>query len=257
MDYKPKALFFGGISGSGKTSYANLIKRLAKPEFVNINSDKFAEPMLAEIGLLKMKGFDIPNDPDLKTQTEILKKAKELVADNIEKALEKRKNIIIDATSRSIEEITVKKQELEKLGYETFFILVISDLKTAIERNNTRERSLHANTIRAMYKQNEENLKYEKYKNLFKNNYLFINNNTTTNIIEFERIVRSNHPIKDSIDNYNKKVITKALSWCNKKTPQNIEVLTRNITNSILDKGKIEKFKSSIKKIKESYQFRV
>jgi chloramphenicol 3-O-phosphotransferase len=112
---KPKAIFFGGISGAGKSSYVDLIKHLSKKRFISINSDDFAEPMLAEYDLLKMKSFDElgTNQKELEKQTQILNKAKVLTAQKIEKVLDKRKNIILDATSRSIEEVTVKKTELE------------------------------------------------------------------------------------------------------------------------------------------------
>lgn len=259
VTYKPKAIFFGGISGAGKTSYVNLIKKTSKTDFLVVNSDKFAEPLLAQYNLLKMKSFDElgTNQEELNKQTKILAKAKVLVASNIETALNKRKNIILDATSRSLEEIKAKKEELENLGYETFFVLIISDLNTAIERNNMRERSLHANTIRAMYKQMDEHLKYNNFQNLFKANYALINNNTTTNIIEFERILRSNHPIKDTIDKYNKKTVTRIINWMNRIRPQNIKTVSKYLANYLLLQKQNEKFKSSINKIKDSYQFRV
>lgn len=259
QSYKPKAIFFGGLPGAGKTSYANLIKRMSRKDFISINSDKFAEPLLKEYDLLKMQAFDEANknSDKLKKQTEILNKAKELVAKDIEKALKKRRNIIIDATARSIDEITTKKNELNKLGYETFFVLVTSDIKTAIERNTERDRSLHPNTIRAMNKQFTENLTRNVYKNLFKNNYAVIDNNTTTNPIEFERIVRSNHPPKHELDTANKKTILKIIAWTEKLKAQNINLLSKTLSNFLFNKEQNKKFESSIAKIKESYKFRV
>lgn len=257
--FKPKAIFFGGISGAGKTSYIELIKSISKKRFISINSDDFAQPMLQEYDLLKMKSFDElgTNQKEIEKQTEILSKAKVLTAQKIEKVLIKRKNIIIDATSRSVEEITVKKKELEALGYETFFVLVISDLKTAIDRNNERERSVHPNTIRAMYKQIEDNLKYSVYQNLFKTNYIYINNNTQTAIRNLSKIIRSNLPVVDGVDKYNKRVITRLLNWINRSTEQNSATLSHLLSDYLINKKQRSKFRSSIKKIKESYQFRV
>lgn len=257
--FKPKAIFFGGISGAGKSSYVTLIKSLSKKNFITINSDDFAEPLLAQYDLLKMKSFDEMHvdQKQLEKQTAILMKAKILTAEKIAKVLVKRKNIIIDATSRSIEEIKTKKEELENLGYETFFVLVISELKSAIERNNKRTRSLHPNTIRSMYKQIEEHLKYSNYQTLFKNNYVYINNNSKSSTKDLERMLVSNLPIKDTIDKYNKKVITKILNWIKKETTQNIEAVSKTLSSYLIDKDKNTKFKNSIKKIKDSYQFRV
>lgn len=256
--FKPKAIFFGGIAGSGKSTYVDLIKSLSNKRFISINSDDFAQPMLAEYDLLKMKSFDElgTNQKEIELQTKILTKAKQLTAQKIERVLDKRKNIILDATSRSIEEITVKKTELEALGYETFFVLVISELKTAIERNNNRKRSLHPNTIRSMYKQIDTNLKYNNYQNLFKTNFVFINNNTKTLTHDLVKMIRSNLPVVDGVDKYNKKVISKIINWTNKNTPQNSETIAKNLSSYLINKKERLKFKNSIRKIKESYQFR-
>lgn len=255
---KPKAVFFGGLPGAGKTSYITMLKRIVKPDFVVVNSDRFAEPMLEQYNLLKMKSFDAanPDDNDLKTQTKILAEAKKLTAEQIEKVLIKRKHMILDATSRSIEEIKTKKEELEKIGYETYFVLVVSDLKTAIERNLERPRSLHPNTIRAMQKQMDKIINDNSYKLIFKNNFQIINNNTDTNIIQFEKMVRSNHQAKNWIDETNIRVVKKIIDWMNKLKPQNEELVAKNIS-SLLFKNSKDKFNDSIKKIKDSYSFKV
>jgi ribosomal protein S20 len=135
--------------------------------------------------------------------------------------------------------------------------LVISDLKKAIERNNERERSLHPNTIRSMYKQVEDNLKYSAYQTLFKNNYVYINNNTETSIKDLTKMIISNFPAKDGVDKYNRRVLAKILNWINRSTEQSSMNVSKMLSDYLINKKQQSKFKTSIKKIKESYQFRV
>ena len=72
----------------------------------------------------------------------IRQKAKLTTASQLDKYVEGRLGLVIDATARDIELIKSQYQNLSGLGYDCYMIFVNTSLEVASQRNAKRERSV-------------------------------------------------------------------------------------------------------------------
>lgn len=141
-----KAVFICGSGGSGKSTIA----RNDFPEFTIIDIDLIYEQQLLNNNLdLKIKNFD-------KEQAELAQNlfeiSKSLNDQKFNKAVNLGENIVIDSIGRDPEVILYQRSILEKMGYETFMIMVYAELETCIERVEGRDRVYGKNvTIDSWY----------------------------------------------------------------------------------------------------------
>jgi predicted kinase len=166
----PKAIFFSGPAGSGKSYISS---QLIPNTFTTINSDDTYEELLKVSGIgLKQKDFT----PDQLSQAAKLQaQARKTTQDKLSQSIEGKNNIIIDGTGAASGPVLKKKQQLEDLGYETLMIMVYVSPLTSLERNQQRDRSLMPGIVLRTWRDVNRNI--ETYKKAFGNNFILLNNN--------------------------------------------------------------------------------
>lgn len=141
-----KAIFICGSGGSGKTTIANE----CFSEYTIVDLDIIYEQQLIGSNLgLKIINFS-------KEQTELaltlFEKSKMLNDEKFNKTVENGENIVIDSIGRDSEVVLHQRSFLEKMGYETYMIMVYAELETCINRVESRNRVYNKNiTIDSWY----------------------------------------------------------------------------------------------------------
>jgi hypothetical protein len=123
---------------------------------------------------LKIKDFS-------KEQNELslilFEKSKKINDEKFSKTVEIGENILIDSIGRDSEVILYQKSFLEKMGYETYMVMVYAELETCIDRVEGRDRVYNKNiTIDSWY------LSYSNistYKQEFNTQFMLIYNDDT------------------------------------------------------------------------------
>ncbi len=267
-----KVVFLAGGPGSGKTFVSRQL--FGMPDSVNIsmsgmkmvNSDKELKHLLNKYGF----GTDLDNmpdelfrqltDPTYKDYSGLRDYSKELTTQRMKQYRDGRLGMIIDGTGHKWKIVRKQKQELEKLGYDTYMIFVDTTLEVAQKRNQERDRILPPKLLEDSWKGVQKNR--GAFKSLFKNNFIEIQNNETLNDKQIEKKFGSlarkyinvfmKRPIKNKI----------AKSWIKKQQilkKQGIKefdipspsrkAVKKNKTNKMSGYKKVNEQKSKIKKV--------
>ena len=188
-----KAFFLAGGAGSGKSYSAakatgssagkfqwhEKIEDKITPGKVGpyglkvVNSDE-----QLEMGLLKAKmssNFRTYTD-DETTKKEIIRaKAKKTTKKREQLWVNGRLGLIIDGTAHNLSKLTIKKKELEDVGYDTYMIFVNTSLDIALQQNQDRARKLTDDVIHRTWEE-VQNIK-DGLANLFPGGFVEIVNN--------------------------------------------------------------------------------
>jgi predicted kinase len=187
-----KAVFLAGGPGSGKSYVASQLFGI--PEKVNVSA--YGLKMVnqdTELEIFLKKYFDtvdIDNMPDdlfrqltdptdddysgMRTHTKGLSK------ERLKNYTNGRLGVIIDGTGHKFNEVKKERQDLLKLGYDTFMVYVNTSLEVAQQRNEERPRRLPADTVEHYWKSVQKNMAY--FQGLFGNaNFMLVDNNATLN----------------------------------------------------------------------------
>ena len=267
-----KVVFLAGGPGSGKTFVSRQL--FGMPDSVNIsmsgmkmvNSDKELKHLLNKYGF----GTDLDNmpdelfrqltDPTYKDYSGLRDYSKELTTQRMKQYRDGRLGMIIDGTGHKWKIVRKQKQELEKLGYDTYMIFVDTTLEVAQKRNQERDRILPPKLLEDSWKGVQKNR--GAFKSLFKNNFIEIQNNETLNDKQIEKKFGSlarkyinvfmKRPIKNKI----------AKSWIKKQQilkKQGIKefdipspsrkAVEKNKTDKMSGYKKVNEQKSKIKKV--------
>jgi predicted kinase len=129
-----RAIFVCGSGGSGKSTFI----KTHLTEYVHIDVDIIYEELLLlnKLGL-KIKNF---NELQSKLATELFEKAKELNNEKLKNAILSGNNLAIDGIGRDSNIILNQRRYLENYGYDTFMIMIYTDLEVCIDRVEDRER---------------------------------------------------------------------------------------------------------------------
>jgi predicted kinase len=189
-----KAVFMAGGPGSGKTYVSSQIFGIPSKNInisvgglKSVNSDTEFEFLLKKYGFATYgtgkldidkwpdEVFDLVagGDEDSKDMT-VRKKAKLMTKDRKEKYMEGRLGMIIDGTGHDYGKIKKEKEQLEKLGYDTYMVFVNTSLKVAHERNKERERRLPEKILEKSWKDVQKNL--GKFQGLFGSKFAVVDN---------------------------------------------------------------------------------
>ncbi len=163
-----KAVFVVGGAGSGKTFVVQQLG-LRAMGFVNINTDDAFEYLMTKQGL----DFKMPDEEE--PEREIARsRAKEITATKKNLALDGRLGVIIDGTGDDFEKISSIRANLKQIGYETFLVVVNTELDVALARNRARRRSVPEKIAAATWYGAQKNI--GRFLNLFSNSAVIDNN---------------------------------------------------------------------------------
>ena len=186
--YTSKAIFFAGGAGSGKT----FIARQLSSTFQGL---KQVNPDAAFKYLLRKKNLSLKMPPEEETPREIERQRSKQISGRSQQIYQREKlGMLIDTTGRSYLTVDNTKRELEEQGYETAMVFVNSDLKTALKRNQSRQRTVPEKVILANWEAINQNV--GRYQRLFGDNFFIIDNsekeqsNIDQSILDLEKKIR-------------------------------------------------------------------
>ena len=85
-----------------------------------------------------------------------------------------RLGLVIDGTGDDYNKIKKKREELVRLGYDTYMIYINTSLEVAQQRNAQRDRKLPEKMVEKIWKDVQKNL--GRFQGLFKGNFKIIDN---------------------------------------------------------------------------------
>ena len=187
-----KAVFLAGGPGSGKSYVASQLFGI--PEKVNVsvyglkmvNQDTELEKFLkkyfdtVDIDIMPDDLFKQLTDPKSDDYSGMRTHTKALSKQRLKQYTEGRLGVIIDGTGHKFNEVKNERQDLIKLGYDTFMVFVNTSLEVAQKRNEERPRVLPKDVVEKYWKNVQKNMAV--FQGLFGNaNFLLVDNNATLN----------------------------------------------------------------------------
>ena len=187
-----KAVFLAGGPGSGKSYVASQLFGI--PEKINtstyglklVNQDteleRFLQKYFGTVDIDNMpdelfRQLTDPSDDDysgMRTYTKGLSK------ERLKNYTKGRLGVIIDGTGHKFNSVKNERQDLMKLGYDTFMVFVNTSLEVAQKRNEERPRVLPKNVVEDYWKNVQKNMAV--FQGLFGNaNFLLVDNNQHLN----------------------------------------------------------------------------
>ena len=140
-----------------------------------INSDEILSKMLIDAGMhLRMDEY-----------TAAEKEQKETMRDEAKKLLKKRQKnyvlgrlgLVLDGTGKNYDKVSTASNSLRAIGYDTYMIFVNTSLDVALQRNETRRRSLDEDEVKKMWDAVQKNMgKFQTY--FGRESFLLVDNNS-------------------------------------------------------------------------------
>ena len=166
---QPKAILMAGPAGAGKSYTLN---QLGLQNFTTINVDDDFEALLQkELG---KSDFASMSPEELSIAAKMMGRARATTREKEMIATTNLNNIVVDGTGASYNVIAKKKEELEKMGYKVFMLLIYVSPMTSLKRNAERGRSLPTSAVLKSWSNVVNNI--GAYRQLFGNNIAIINN---------------------------------------------------------------------------------
>ena len=185
-----KAVFLAGGPGSGKTYVTRGLFGIPKSITLSafglkvVNSDTELERMLNKYGFgtdldaMPDEIFRQLTDPSYEDYSGLRTRAKELTQARKKLYTDGRLGMIIDGTGRKFKEISKQKNELEKIGYDTYMVFVHTKLEIAQKRNMERARKLSPELVEKSW--NDVQANKGAFQGLFgSSNFLLVDNSQT------------------------------------------------------------------------------
>ena len=223
-----KAVFLAGGPGSGKSYVASQLFGI--PEKLNVsayglkmvNQDTELENFLkkyfgtVDIDNMPDELFKQLTDPTSSDYSGLRTRTKELSKSKLKLYTQGRLGVIIDGTGHKYNAVKDERQDLLKLGYDTFMVFVNTSLEIAQKRNEERPRVLPADTVEKYWKEVQKNMAV--FQGLFGNaNFLLVDNNAT--LSPKQAVKKFNMLVKKGVDKFIKKPIKNAIAkrWVEKQ----------------------------------------
>ena len=163
-----KAFFLAGGPGSGKTFVTS--SAFAGTGLKVVNSDKMFERGLKKAGLsMKMPA----SEEDFRNV--IRNRAKTTARNQLDKYMEGRLGLVIDATGRDLPLISQQVNMLRYIGYDCYMIFVNTSLDVALERNKNRPRTIPEYIVQKSWEGVQSNI--GAFQRVFSPNKMFIVDN--------------------------------------------------------------------------------
>ena len=119
-------------------------------------------------------------DPTADDYSGMRTRTKELSKTKLKLYTQGRLGVIIDGTGHKYKDVKDERQDLIKLGYDTFMVYVNTSLEVAQKRNEERPRVLPKDVVEKYWKSVQKNMAY--FQGLFGGaNFLLVDNNATLN----------------------------------------------------------------------------
>lgn len=166
---KPKAILMAGPAGAGKSYTLN---QLGLQNFITINIDDDFEVLLQkELG---KSDYTSMSPEELSIAAKMMGQARATTREKETLAISNLNNVVIDGTGASYKMVSKKKEDLEKMGYNVFMVLIYVSPMTSLKRNAERGRSLPTSAVLKSWGSVVNNI--GAYRQLFGNNIVVINN---------------------------------------------------------------------------------
>ena len=187
-----KAVFLAGGPGSGKSFVASQLFGI--PEKVNVSAyglkmvnqdtelERFLQKYFGTVDIDNMPDelFKQLTDPTADDYSGMRTRTKELSKTKLKLYTQGRLGVIVDGTGHKFHEVKNERQDLIKLGYDTFMVYVNTSLEVAQQRNEERPRVLPKDVVEKYWKNVQKNMAY--FQGLFGNaNFMLVDNNATLN----------------------------------------------------------------------------
>jgi len=180
--FKKIAVIFAGIPGAGKSTIINKMFNFDKFNISTYNAKKVNPDIYLE---KKFKGKKINWEEDKEKYDNEWQHAVTINQKFLNHFIKNKLPIIIDSVGRFPNYTLNLAENLKKVGYIVYMIYVKAELKTAIDRNNSRDRKIEESFIKGAYRLLKDN--YSIYKDYFKNKMIVIDNNK---LIDNEELVK-------------------------------------------------------------------
>ena len=177
-----KAVFMAGGPGSGKSFVAKSLYGIPDNIHISIKGMKMVNQDKEFKYLLKKYGFDpawLDKYPEgtFDEPGGLRQFAKELNTVRKEGYMKGKLGMIIDGTGHSYKKIKAEKELLEKEGYDTYMVFVMTTLEVAQARNKERDRVLPEKIVTRSWNDTRKNL--GAYKSTFGGKFAFVDNSKT------------------------------------------------------------------------------
>ena len=174
-----KAVFMAGGPGSGKSFVAKSLYGIPDNIHISIKGMKMVNQDKEFKYLLKKYGFDpawLDKYPEGSYDEPggLRDFAKELNTVRKEGYMKGKLGMIIDGTGHKYSKIKAEKDLLEKEGYDTYMVFVMTSLEVAQARNKERDRVLPEKVLKKSWEDTRKNL--GGYKSLFSGNFVLVDN---------------------------------------------------------------------------------
>ncbi len=159
-----------------------------------------AERLVTAYGLVQLSTGEMLRS-EVKTGSELGKKAKEITDRMQGNFIAGRLGLIIDGTGAEYDKIKSQQGRLQQLGYDTYMIFVNTSLDTAIERNNARSRKLPLDIVKTYWNRVQANI--GKSQNMFgSTNFIIVDNDNAKEDVFNKVFKRVRKLTKKKVNNY-------------------------------------------------------
>jgi len=202
-----KAFFLAGGPGSGKTFVT--ASAFGGTGLKVVNSDKAFERGLKQANLsLKMP------DEEEYFRNIVRQKAKMTTTTMLDKYVEGRLGLVIDATGRDKDLVQRQHSMLRNIGYDCYMVFVNTSLDVALERNNKRSRSLPEYIVKNSWQGVQANI--GSFQRIFSpNKMLIVDNNRSEQELVTQTLNTASKFIRSKLTTKPENGI--ALSWIKKE----------------------------------------
>ena len=187
-----KAVFLAGGPGSGKSYVASQLFGI--PEKLNVSAfglklvnqdtelEKFLKKYFGSVDIDNMPDelFKQLTDPKSDDYSGMRTHTKALSKERLRLYTQGRLGVIIDGTGHKYKAVKNERQDLMKLGYDTFMVFVNTSLEVAQQRNEERPRVLPKDVVETYWNNVQKNMAF--FQGMFGNaNFMLVDNNATLN----------------------------------------------------------------------------
>src|SRR6056300_640286 len=202
-----KAFFLAGGPGSGKTFVTSTA--FAGTGLKLVNSDNSFERGLKKAGL----SAKMPDSEEY-FRNIIRQKAKTTTSNQLDKYVEGRLGLVIDATGRDLPLVQRQVGMLRNIGYDCYMVFVNTSLNVALERNQKRQRSIPDYIVQKSWQGVQANI--GSFQRIFSpNKMLVVDNNRSEQVLVTQTLSTASKFIRSKLRTKPENGI--ALSWIKKE----------------------------------------